>query len=144
MTAKEYLKQLHTLDVKIGRLKLELDDIYNRAGGLKGIDYSADRNTGTPEADRMPAFLVQAERMRRRIEKLTGKYMALRGRIVQQILALDDPRYVQLLSYRYIDGYKLEQIADLMHKSDGEVYSYDHINRLHGWALESFSKKFLR
>ena len=39
MEAKEYLKQIKTLDIKIKNKSLELEDIENKMKGVTGISY---------------------------------------------------------------------------------------------------------
>ena len=142
MTAKEYLKQIQLLDIRIQRLELEREQLLYRAGGLKGIDYAAEKVSGTPDPDKMLVLVDKANKIERRIAKLTGKYMAMRDKIVKQIMSLDDPRYVEILSLRYLDHRRLEEISCIMRKNNGGDYSYEYTVRLHGYALAAFEKKF--
>ena len=48
-----------------------------------------------------------------------------------------------LCRLKYVKNLRLEQIACEMHKSNGDAYSFDHINTLHGEALQEFDKKIL-
>ena len=142
MTAKEYLKQIQLLDIRIQRLELEREQLLYRAGGLKGIDYAAEKVSGTPDPDKMLVLVDKANKIERRIAKLTGKYISMRDKIVKQIVSLDDPRYVEILSLRYLEKKRLEDIACIMHKPNGDCYSYDHILKIHGYALAEFSRVY--
>ena len=135
MTAKEYLRQLHILDIKIQRLRVEYEDLACRTGALSEIR-GIESDTGT--------IISQADKIGRRLAKRSGEYNARREKIVRQILDLEDPRYSDILLLRYVDGKRLEDIACIMQKSNGAPYSYEHILHLHGQALQAFEKKYLK
>lgn len=134
MTAKEYLRQLHILDIKIQRLRVEYEDLTCRTGALSEIR-GVESEVGE--------VVSKADKIGRRLAKRSGEYNARREKIVRQILDLEDPRYSDILLLRYVDGKRLEDIACIMRKFNGEPYSYEHILRLHGYALRSFECKYL-
>lgn len=135
MTAKEYLRQLHILDIKIQRLRVEYEDLTCRTGALSEIR-GIESEVGE--------VVSKADKIGRRLAKRSGEYNACREKIVRQILDLEDTRYSDILLLRYVDGKRLEDIACIMQKSNGAPYSYEHILHLHGQALQAFEKKYLK
>lgn len=69
-------------------------------------------------------------------ETLLDIYEHLRQRIVDQILELDDPRFIEILSKRYVQGVQLKVIAIDMH------YSETYTARLLSMALVAFESKY--
>ena len=69
----------------------------------------------------------------KRIQQLTKK----RHDIITQIERMRNPNHIELLKLRYIDNERFESIACSM------GYSYDHIIRMHGEALQAFGRMFL-
>lgn len=135
MTAKEYLRQLHILDIKIQRLRVEYEDLTCRTGALseiRGIE------------NKVGEVVSKADKIGRRLAKRSGEYNARREKIVRQILDLEDARYSDILLLRYVDGKRLEDVSCIMRKFNGEPYSYEHILHLHGQALQAFEKKYLK
>ena len=137
MTAKEYLRQIRTLDKRIGNLRRELESLRSDAYSVPGIRYDKEVVQGGRRHDPMADMVSKFEDKARELDRTAGEYIELRSRIVEQINALDDPVHIELLYLRYIDGLTFEQIAAAMH------YTERWTQILHGRALQSFTSKFI-
>ena len=150
MTAKEYLDQIRLLNVKIDQKIQEKEELMSLAEsrGSQAGDPNKVQTSGSTAGPMR--YVDKAVDMESRIDRMIDSYIDLKDTIINQINQLDDPRYIELLSLKYVgrrDEYgrihyfRLEEIACTMTKRNGEPYSYDHINRLHGEALQKFYKQ---
>ena len=143
MIAKEYLRQIRLLDLKITHRIEERDTLRSMAAGMSGQGLGGERTGSSAPGDRMAQIVNRYVDMEKEIDAMIDELVELRDKIIGQIHQLEDRRYVELLYLRYVKYMRLEEIACTMHKTDGSPYSYDHINRLHGEALENFTEKFI-
>ena len=132
MTAKEYLSKIQIYKQMMDKHAERIEELYHDASGLKAIVYDKDRVQTSP--------VNQMERVFERIDAEAQKYVKARLRYerevhkrIDMIGALDNAQHIQILTLRYIDGKRWEEIACLMH------YSFRHVTRLHGQALASFA-----
>ena len=144
MTAKEYLRQLKNLEVKIDQRRLERDRLIAEAMGNSSPRLTVDKVQTSISGDTMGDKLAEAADIQREIEWLINKLIADRHRIIGEIHTLTDARYIQILYLHYVEGKKLEDVAEIMIKPNGKPYSYDHIASLHGMALQEFGKVILK
>lgn len=141
MTAKEYLLQLKRIMDRIENIEEQKEHIMSVVG-IKAIDYTADKVRSSSDSDRMTSAIAKCIEIEKELCEEKEHYIKIYRRIMQQINSLDDQRYVDILRLRYAEGKRLEEISCIMRKTNGEVYNYDYIKQLHGWALESFSRKY--
>ena len=144
MTAKEYLRQLKNLEIKIDQRRLERDRLITDAMGNGSPRLTADRVQTSFSGDTMGDNLADAADIQREIEWMINKLIADRHRIIGEIHTLNDARYIQILYLHYVEGKKLEDVAEIMIKPNGKPYSYDHIASLHGMALQEFDRIILK
>jgi len=155
MTAKEYLKQIEKWQAQINnirektagrleKLQQELEALYTQAQGMRAITYDRDRVQVSPgntledlmvlinDASAEYAKAITTERLtaNRKIATLQGKI----DKATDLIDSLDDIRYATILRLRYVDCKRWEAIACDM------TYTYRHVLRVHGEALQAFSK----
>lgn len=140
MTAKEYLRQIKVLDLKIKQRTEEQIRLRSEALQNGSPELSADKVQTSISGDRMGDLMTTCADLEKEIKEMIMDFVILRHRIIGEIQALKDRRYVELLYLAYVDYKRLEEIACVMKKTDGSPYSYDHIARLHGEALQEFSK----
>lgn len=135
MTAKDFLKEIASKRQILESLEQQADALRTKAEGVGAIQYDKDRVQVSP-TDRMseivPALVAVEEEWGRMLIEYR-KAVMLRIRMIER---LDDPRYIQLLTLRYIDCLRFEEIAVKM------VYSWQYTLRLHGQALEAFARKY--
>ena len=133
MTAKEYLMQDRSLDFKIKQRRQQAKELKQAA-----------QSVSSPSMGER----VQASQTGGALEKAVEKYVGLletaeleaasfqeaRNEIIRRIEKSDDFRFIQVLTYRYINHMKFEEIACKMN------YSFRQVRRLHKRALENFEK----
>lgn len=134
MEAKEYLKRIKLLDIKIKNKSLELEDIQNRMTGLQGITYeekiSGSVNNKSPQEKMMYKYLAYKEELQENINELT-EYKKQAMSLIDKI---DNADCVDVLYKRYFQFKKWEQIA--VEKN----YSYQGICKIHGKALQMMNE----
>ena len=64
------------------------------------------------------------------IDRRIDQYVDLTREIEAAIDAVEDPRYRELLRFRYVNGWSWLKIANEMHMSE------DWVKHMHGWALQ--------
>ena len=144
MTAKEYLRQLKNLEVKIDQRRLERDRLIAEAMGNSSPRLTVDKVQTSISGDTMGEKLADAADIQREVDWLINKLIADRHRIIGEIHTLTDARYIQILYLHYVEGERLEDVAEIMIKPNGKPYSYDHIASLHGMALQEFDRIILK
>jgi DNA-directed RNA polymerase specialized sigma subunit len=133
MNVKMYLNQLSTLEAVIRARKKQLDRLRKERTYLSGVSYDSDRVQSSGNTDQMKGSDVLIDLEIEIADKVRAA-VALREKIISEIEQLQNPQYVQLLMYRYIDGMRFERIACEM------GYSYVRVTHLHGEALREFAK----
>lgn len=144
MTAKDYLRQLKNLEIKIAQRRLERDRLIAEAMGNSSPRLTADKVQTSISGDTMGDKLAECADIQKEIDWLINKLIADRHQIIGEIHTLNDARYIQILYLHYVEGKKLEDVAEIMRKSNGKPYSYDHIASLHGMALQEFDRTILK
>lgn len=134
--AKEYLKQVETLDTKIQQKNIELDSLKGNAIGLGAFDYSKEK-VQTSASESMSGKVAKYVDLENEIHEDIERFTELKHKVIGQIHMLDDTKYINVLFKKYIEYKGLKEIS----KELG--YSYDHIRRVHGWALLEFQRKNL-
>ena len=135
MRAKDYLDQIHKMDVRVGQRITELSQMRERLSLIEGIDYSKDRVQSSPTSgNKQIEAIVDCEA---EIIKLIEEETQLKHKIIGEIQQLENPLYVDLLFRRYVECLSFERIACDM----GYVYNY--VCNLHGEALKEFEKEVL-
>lgn len=142
MTVKEYLSQIRRLDRLINNLIRERNNLRMNALGNNSPRLVADKVQTSVGKGAMSECVDGYVDIENELTAMLGKYRKMRWRIVREINSLPDPRHVELLYLKYVEGRCLEDVACIMRKPSGEIYNYEYIKRLHGWALESFLKKY--
>lgn len=137
MDAKTYLRQIEMYNVRIKQMNeelLRLDAIVNGTTG----SMDAIKVQTSPDKNKREKQLARLADLKNKIIDKKIEQEEKRAEIVDMIHQLTNPQFIKLLTYRYIECIPLKDIPDVMTKPDGGEYSYDHINRLHGQALNAF------
>ena len=135
MTAKRYLSQALFLRSMIRRCEEQIEEIRTRATSVGGIRYDKISVQSTPQ-NAMEQFVIQLEKAEKKQLEVLGEYYSTYANIQAQIAAISPEIYRQILTLRYLDGMKLERIADLLGYSD--VY----VRKLHGRSLQAFDRQY--
>ena len=94
---------------------------------------TSPRLTGMPHAKDpkgLDEIVIRYEEISGKYEKQLKIYQAETLAIEEAIESVADPRLRMILRYRYMEGYKWDTIADLMHYEVSSVY------KMHGQALK--------
>ena len=129
---KEYLRQLHRLELCIEQRQEELNRLRELIG-CHAIDYG-DRVQTSPSADSIPNEVIRRAELEADISRKIERFLQLKHKIINEIQSLDNAVYVKILYMRYVEYKSLDEIAEKMN------YSYVHMKRLHGSALNEFRR----
>ena len=135
MTAKEYLQQLDTLRDEIESTNLALEKIFTEAQGIKAIVYDKDKVQVSSD-NHSENFMIKLAELGEDYARMQMRYKLERDKRIAMINSLANPIHVRILRKRYIDGKTFEEIAVALH------YTYRHVTRLHGSALQEFTAKY--
>lgn len=134
MTTRQYLNQIRLLDVQINHRIKQADDIRAKAFLLSAVDTTKDKIQTSPSSDAGLRYVDRYVDMEREIDALIDKYIDTKNRIIGEIHALEDERFVRVLYYRYVEYLTYNDIAERMN------YSKDYVFRLHREALQEFER----
>lgn len=135
MTAKEYLRQLNMMRRQIISIRAKMEELYYAASGVGAIRYDKERVQTSPE-DNLLVTMAELDELEGIYKGKVVQYHKAVQRIMEEINGLEDPVHVQILTARYCDGMSFEKIACEF------AFSYRHVLRLHGHALQEFAKKY--
>lgn len=127
MTAKEYLRQYRTLDLRVNVKLTQIEELRSLAVRLSPTARFDKAGNVTDKVGRTVSRIVDLEReLQNDIDELvqTGE------KIRRAINSLTDERLKVILELRYIKGKKWEDIADMLNTELRWIY------RLHGRALQ--------
>lgn len=136
MKAKEYLQQLKLLDVKIDQKLKQVGDLRQMAQATGALDYSKDRVQTSTSGDSMSNAVIRYLSLEEEVDQQIDQFVDLKNQIINQIQALKDVNYVQVLFKRYVEYKGLEVIAVEM------GYTYPYVRELHGHALQDFERTY--
>lgn len=131
VTAKEYLRQLKTLDCLIKAKELEkerLDDLATKISVNLSERVQGGGNGGTENA------IIKALEIEEQIESDIKRLCDLRVRAIGLIDKLENDKYRVVLSMYYVSNLTFEQIAE------NTGLSSRWIHKLRGRALKEFEK----
>lgn len=137
MDAKEYLNQIKVYNIRIRQMQEELARLESIANNTtSGI--SPDKVQSSPDKSKREKAIVKMVDLKKKLTAMIVEQEEKRIEIMKEIHRLSDSRYIEILYLRYVKEIRVEDIADIMVKPDGSEYSIDHLNRLHGQALNAF------
>lgn len=124
MTVKQWLWRYSNADHRIDSLLQQRQEVYDR---LTKITAALDSESVSSTKD--PHKFDELVDLDVFIRQRVSQSMSIRLEITTAIEELEDWRHRDILTYRYINGYTWEQVADIIHMS------VRHVTRLHGDAL---------
>ena len=125
---KAYLKRYIHINKQIRQLSQEKEEILEL--GTKITPTYSDMPRGTGIGDKIPKVVERLVEQQKRIDEKMDELFVLRTEIEKAIDTVKDDTLKLLLTYKYINGWTWEHIADEMN------YSWRQIIRLHGMALD--------
>lgn len=132
VTPKEYLRELRVFSIKIQQKKDELESLKAAA---ENVTASIDNErVQTSPKDRMPEDISRIVDLENEIREDTHRLIFMKDKIINEIQGLSNPVYIEILYKRYVEYKSLEEISVEL------KYSYVHVKRLHGIALQAFRR----
>lgn len=126
MTAKEWLSRGRRLSQEIKSLEAAKQSAFERVTGTTNAS-SAVSAGGTKDPHKFEAYAEYAALIDQRVAELIG----IQAEIIATVEKVQDARYRELLTDRYVRDMTWEQIAVEMR------YTYRGVLSLHGKALEA-------
>ena len=135
--AKIYLMEVEKLDIKINQKCKLLSELRTSRFNVQSVDptkekvkYSTKNNVNSL-SDKLLDLDIE-------INKDIDNFYDIKNKIINEIQQLKKRDYIEVLHRKYIEYKSLELIAVEMN------YSYRHVKRLHGYALNDFLENILR
>ena len=136
MKAKQYLRQIQILDMKIDEKTKERNELYEIAINDRGIgDMNPDKVRSSISLHQTEELIVKYADLEREISTMINQFVNLKHKIIDEIHLLDDAAQIDCLYQRYVQYHTFEQIAV------NTGYSIRRVYQIHGDALEAFRKK---
>ena len=134
--AKDYLSQISGLERQINHYLAEIEQLDTLATKVTG-SIKNDKVQTSVEQQKMERAVVQLVDYKNEVARFVADYVRNKRIVENQIRGMDNEVYRDLLHARYIEHKTFELIAVDMN------YSWRHVIRLHGAALEAFKEKYL-
>ena len=137
MTAKEYLRRIRGMELDLKTIE---DEILVIETALTRITPSLQTDWVNSSAgnDKMTSGVCKLIDKKREYEKAWDELIDTRGCAEKILFQINNRDHSQLLWMYYVKAKSFEMIAVTM------SYSYRHITRLHGYALEDFRQLYDR
>lgn len=137
MTAKEYLQQLHKIDIIIQQKMQERSELQKMSVSIGSFDYTRERVQTSPSNDAPYAKTVdKIVAIEAEIDDMVTLFADQKHRMINQIQSLQNDKYIDILYKYYVENKRLEQIAAEMN------YTYQYIRELHRFALQEFETTY--
>lgn len=137
MTAKEYLSQIRDIQDSISNNEATIRRLMSRATSISATDYSKDvvKTSGKPYA-KFETIIDGIAEIQKKIVRDNVNLIELEDEIRDKVNGIQNRTYRTVLYKRYILMLDWQEIADEMN------YTFRHVTRLHGEALQDFSKQY--
>lgn len=132
MNAKQYLRQIEELDIKIKQKQEQLDCLRETAGGAAAIRYDKMNVQVTVIPDIVERNVMKLIELDEQIFVLKMQYRTLRNEAISRIDALDNENEKVILKLHYIEFYSFRKISAELGKD------IRWMKRVHSRALKSF------
>ena len=136
MTAKEYLSQAATLKRRIKQIEDRIEELRTEASSPKAIRYDKDLIQKSATGDALANYMIRLDKEEQRLYNIKESYIDKYTEIRERISKVRPDLYADVLYMRYLENKTLVIIADELN------YSYEWMCRVHGRALQDFSRRF--
>lgn len=134
MKARDRLKELYRLDLKIERDRKQIEDLKQKMYTVSAPALDADRvKTSGSGDDKLLKLIASVERTTRRITRDMTKHMKLYNQIVREIDRVQDERAKTILTSRYVLYMQWDAIANDL------GYEMSYVYRLHQDAVRMYA-----
>lgn len=138
METSAWLNRAFYKDKKVRALRSLLERDRARAQGLTVNYGGVDKGRSDSRENGVETAMQICAQTEKEYDASLCEYEAIRREVKAVINGLHDDVLEALLTYRYLEGLPMEEIAERMH------YSYRHTIRLHKRALQLVSKQRAR
>ncbi|MDO4333072.1 MAG: hypothetical protein Q4C58_10365 [Eubacteriales bacterium] len=135
MTAKEYLQQVKMKDSEIENLKYDIQQLREMAALPGGISYG-DKVQTSRNNDKFGTLYSRIDEKERKIVEKIDELVDFKLKVSEEINALSDVRYINILHRRHIKFQSWGTIASDM------SYNIRYVQRLYDKALIAFEEKY--
>ena len=134
MTAKQRLNQIRIIDIKLKNLISERDGLTAKIQNpnINGVRVQTSRGTDPPWMKN----IIRRDELMLEIAKVWDKFISEKWEIIERLNSLNEVKYIEVLSKKYLEYKPLDKIAREM------KYSYDYVLKTHGEALKAFERGF--
>lgn len=129
MTAKEFLNQYLDADRALDRKLEQLARLRAKSAKVTAI-IGGERVQGGIEGSRLEMIVEKIMGLEREIDEGIDQLKRKQAEVEAAIVHLDSAREREVLTYKYIYGYRWENIAAVVNYSKTQIF------RLHGTALK--------
>ena len=133
MSAKEYLMQIRRLSDLIASNKRRIEELELNIGGIRAIDYSGDKVQASPN-DAMADSIARLVDLQQDVITQTVELQEKKNKILQEIRQIPDTDCVDILTYRYVDCDRWEDVEEKMGRTVRQLH------RIQKRAYEEFEK----
>lgn len=135
--AKIYLMEIEKLDIKINQKCDMLSELRTNRFNVQAVDFSKEKVKSSTKnnVNNLSDKLLDLEN---EINEDIDNFYDMKNKIINEIHQLNKKDHIKVLHKKYIEYKSLELIAVEMN------YSYRHVKRLHGYALNDFLENVLR
>ena len=126
---KQYLRRYQEAKKRAKRIQEEIDALRSSETSPVGLGDGMPHGSGTSD---LSGYAARLDELLRELEAEKEMQMLTYREIRQQIGMVPDAIEQEILSRRYLIGQSWEKIAVEM------KYSYRHVTKLHGYALNHF------
>lgn len=135
MTAKEYLQQVRRKNAAINNLQRDKEGLVAMMYSLGG-NSDGERVQSSRDNDKFGTLYSRIDEKEREITEKIDALVNFKLKVSEEINALEDSRYIEILHRRHIAFESWERIAiDLQ-------YNVRYVQHLHGQALIEFEDKY--
>lgn len=126
---KQYLRRYQTAKRRVALIQEEIEELRSSKTSPVGLGDGMPHGSGTSD---LSGYAARLDELLRELEAEKEMQMVTYQEIRQQIGMVPDAIEQEILSRRYLIGQSWEKIAVEM------KYSYRHVTKLHGHALNHF------
>lgn len=126
---KQYLRRYQVAKRRVGLIQEEIEELRSSKTSPVGLGDGMPHGSGTSD---LSGYAARLDELLRELEAEKELQMVTYREIRQQIGMVPDAIEQEILSRRYLIGQSWEKIAVEM------KYSYRHVTKLHGHALNHF------
>nr|DAL53505.1 MAG TPA_asm: Protein of unknown function (DUF1492) [Caudoviricetes sp.] len=134
MTTKQYLGQIRMLDIKIRQRQREAAELKLAATCTGSASAQGEKVQTSASGDKLLNAVARYVDLEAETQSMIDGMQKRRHKIIAEIQSLEDSRYIEILYKRYVEFKRFDQIAQECN------YSCTHIKRMHGQALQEFTK----